>query len=162
MRRRASGRPKPQAREGSRCAPRSLKMNSGKLGRTGLCKTVLRYPKTRRLETAFFRFCSPRSYSTIFSKQNGTSIRLTERSESPVSQCGETQLNARSVIMNSPLGLKTWIGLLLFVAVVPLGVKTQGKETKTPQSQAAPKTAAQPQKRNPETVHKPQNRRPTN
>src|SRR3989441_12479207 len=122
-------------------------MNSGKLGRTGLCKTVLRYPKTRRLETAFFRFCSARSYSTIFSKQNGTSIRLTERSESPVSQCGETQLNARSVIMNSPLGLKTWIGLLLFVAVVPFAVKAQEKKKKTAGSQAGGKPAETPQKK---------------
>src|SRR3989442_7385534 len=149
MRRRASGRPKPQAREGSRCAPRWLKMNSGKLGRTGLCKTVLRYPKTRRLETALFRFCSARSYSTIFSKQNGTSIRLTERSESPVSQCGETQLNARRVIMNSPLGLKTWIGLLLFVAGGPLPAREREKEKKTAQPQREAKTAGTPPKKKP-------------
>src|SRR2546425_5686742 len=116
-------------------------MNSGKLGRTGLCKTVLRYPKTRRLETALFRFCSARSYSTIFSKQNGTSIRLTERSESPVSQCGETQLNARRVIMNSPLGLKTWIGLLLFVAVGSFAVEARKKKTKTRGSQTTAKPA---------------------
>src|SRR3989442_8471523 len=122
-------------------------MNSGRLGRTGLCKTVLRYPKTRRLETAFFRFCSARSYSTIFSKQNGTSIRLTERSESPVSQCGETQLNARSVIMNSPLGLKTWIGLLLFVAVGPFSGEKRKKKKKTPQQQTATKTAEKTQKK---------------
>src|SRR2546428_7588574 len=113
-------------------------MNSGKLGRTGLCKTVLRYPKTRRPETAFFRFCSARSYSTVFSKQNGSSIRLTERSESPVSQCGETQLNARRVIMNSPLGLRTWIGLLLFVAEdFPLGGHAD-KTTRPRHDQPAP------------------------
>src|SRR2546422_9383831 len=121
-------------------------MNSGMLGRTGLCKTVLRYPKTRRPETAFFRFCSARSYSTVFSKQNGSSIRLTERSESPVSQCGETQLNARRGIMNSPLGLRTWIGLLLFVAVVSFAVEAQGKGAKAGGSQTGAKPAGKPKK----------------
>src|SRR2546428_12098609 len=115
-------------------------MNSGMLGRTGLCKTVLRYPKTRRLETAFFLFCSARSYSTIFSKQNGSSIRLTERSESPVSQCGETQLNARRVIMNSPLGLRTWIGLLLFVAGGAFLVDKEEKGEKPAQKQTGGET----------------------
>src|SRR5436309_15750316 len=112
-------------------------MNSGKLGRTGLCKTVLRYPKTRRPETAFFRFCSARSYSTVFSKQNGSSIRLTERSESPVSQCGESQLNARRVIMHSPLGLRTWIALLLSVAAVPVAVRAHEEEAEPPEPQPA-------------------------
>src|SRR2546426_12057128 len=114
-------------------------MNSGRLGRTGLCKTVLRYLKTRRPQTVFFRFCSAKSYSTIFSKQNGTSIRLMEMSESPASQCGETQLNARSVIMNSPLGLRTWIALLFFVAVGSLLVETPGKKKKTAGTQTGGK-----------------------
>src|SRR3989441_3149564 len=128
-------------------------MNSVRVGRTGLCKTVLRYPKTRRLETAFFRFCSARSYSTIFSKQNGTSIRLTERSESLVSQCGEPQLNGRSVIMNTPLGLRPWIALLFFVAVVPFAVKAKEKETKPAESQAAAKPAETPKEESSVTEH---------
>src|SRR5438445_10561029 len=128
-------------------------MNSGRLGRTGLCKTVLRYLKTRRPQTVFFRFCSAKSYSTIFSKQNGTSIRLMEMSESPASQCGETQLNARSVIMNSPLGLRTWIALLFFVAVVPFAVKAQEKETKPAESQAAAKPAETPKEESSVTEH---------
>src|SRR3989442_9683186 len=116
-------------------------MNSGRLGRTGLCKTVLRYLKTRRPQTVFFRFCSAKSYSTIFSKQNGTSIRLMEMSESPASQCGETQLNARSVIMNSPLGLRTWIALLFFVADGDFGVDTRRKKTTTRPTHPATKPA---------------------
>src|SRR3989442_5931699 len=76
-----------------------------------------------------------------------------EMSESPASECGESQLNARSVIMNSPLGLRTWIALLFFVAVVPFGEKAQKKKTNPAESQAAAKPAETPKEESSVTEH---------
>ena len=55
--------------------------------------------------------------------------------------------------MNSPLGLRTWIALLFFVAVVPFAVKAQEKETKPAESQAAAKPAETPKEESSVTEH---------